>query len=60
MDHCEARVSDLGLKDHVKFMGYISNPEMAYNRRWVVVQPSMSEGAPIAVIEDIPNPSPRA
>jgi len=51
MDHCEARVGDLGLKDHIKFMGYISNPEMAYNRGWVVVQPSMSEGAPIAVIE---------
>jgi len=51
MDQCEARVGDLGLKDHVKFMGYISNPEMAYNRGWVVVQPSMSEGAPIALIE---------
>jgi len=51
MDQCEARVSDLGLKDHVKFMGYISNPELAYNRGWVVVQPSMSEGAPIALIE---------
>ena len=51
MDYCEARVGDLRLEDHVKFMGCISNPEVAYNRGWVVVQPSMSEGAPIAVIE---------
>jgi len=51
MDYCEKRINDLGLGDHVKFMGYISNPELAYNKGWVVVQPSISEGAPIAVIE---------
>ena len=51
MDYCQKKINDLGLGDHVKFMGYISNPELAYNRGWVVVQPSISEGAPIAVIE---------
>ena len=51
MDYCQKKINDLGLGDHVKFMGYISNPELAYNKGWVAVQPSISEGAPIAVIE---------
>ncbi|MFQ6061544.1 MAG: GT4 family glycosyltransferase PelF, partial [Thermoplasmata archaeon] len=42
---------DLGLEEAVRFMGYTSEPEKAYNMGDVVVMSSISEGFPFALIE---------
>jgi len=48
---CKRRVEELGLEEHVRFMGPTDTPELAYNRAEVVVHPSLSEGFPFVVIE---------
>jgi len=48
---CLETVRRLRLRDVVKFMGYTSEPEVAYNEGDVVVMPSISEGFPYALLE---------
>ena len=50
-ERCRREIFSLGLEEKVKFMGFTSKPEEAYNQGWVVVQPSMSEGTPISILE---------
>ena len=42
---------DMGLEEAVRFMGYTTEPEKAYNLGDVVVMSSISEGFPFALIE---------
>lgn len=48
---CLDLVDKLDLNGHVRFMGLTTTPEVEYNRAKVVVQPSISEGFPFAVVE---------
>jgi len=48
---CLRRAYELNVSDKILFMGPTDNPEIAYNRAEVVVQPSLSEGFPFTVIE---------
>ncbi len=48
---CFGTVKKLGLEETVRFMGYTSQPEVAYNAGDVVVMPSVSEGFPYALLE---------
>ena len=48
---CQRKIKSLNLEDKVLFMGPTDKPELAYNRAYVVVQPSLSEGFPFTVIE---------
>ncbi|HEY5538067.1 MAG TPA: GT4 family glycosyltransferase PelF [Thermoplasmata archaeon] len=48
---CLGTVKKLGLQETVRFMGYTSQPEAAYNAGDVVVMPSVSEGFPYALLE---------
>jgi len=48
---CINMVSTLGLKDNIRFMGKVKDPEVAYNAADVVVISSITEGFPFAVIE---------
>ena len=48
---CQRKIKSLNLENKVLFMGPTDKPELAYNRAYVVVQPSLSEGFPFTVIE---------
>ena len=48
---CLETVERLGLQDVVRFMGYTSQPELAYNAGDVIAMPSISEGFPYALLE---------
>ena len=50
-EQCLNRIEELGLENHVRFMGPTQTPEVEYNRATVVAQPSLSEGFPFSVIE---------
>jgi len=50
-ERCEKEILCLGLEGRVKLMGFTPRPWEAYNRGWVIVLPSMSEGTPMAVLE---------
>jgi glycosyltransferase involved in cell wall biosynthesis len=48
---CIKMVQSLGLKDSIRFMGKVKDPEMAYNFADVAVISSITEGFPFAIIE---------
>lgn len=48
---CAETTRRLGLENVVRFMGYTSQPEVAYNAADVIVMPSISEGFPYALLE---------
>jgi len=48
---CRRKVRELGIEGKVSFMGPTDRPELAYNRAYVVAQPSLSEGFPYTVVE---------
>ncbi|HEX2913330.1 MAG TPA: GT4 family glycosyltransferase PelF [Chloroflexia bacterium] len=50
-EECLALHRDLGLEGVVKFVGYASNPAVAYNEGDIVLLSSISEGFPFATLE---------
>ena len=48
---CLRKIKSLNLEEKVHFMGPTNKPEIAYNRAYMVVQPSLSEGFPFTVVE---------
>jgi glycosyltransferase involved in cell wall biosynthesis len=48
---CIDLVAALGLKENIRFMGKVRDPEVAYNAADVVVISSITEGFPFAIIE---------
>ncbi len=50
-EYCLKLLSKLKLNKNVKFKGVTERPEVEYNRALIVVQPSLTEGFPLTVVE---------
>jgi len=49
--YCKLKIRELGLDRRVKLMGEIMDPRKAYQRAWIYVSSSLSEGSPISILE---------
>lgn len=52
-DFLESLVKNLGISDHVKFVGYRSDMNRIYNSLDLVVQSSITEGMPNVILESL-------